>query len=283
MSKTSDAMRINVLMVTYDRAEYTRVALGRLLETCDDEASVWLWHNGDDPATLEVVRSFRDHPRMGRYHESSENVRLRKPTNWLMSESDAPLLAKVADDNVLPEGWCRRMREAHADAPEVGVLGSWPFREEDVVEELASKKIKTLGVRTRVLLNCWVGGTGCVFKRAVYEKQGPIPDGGTFPAWCNRAAAEGWVNGWLWPLVVMENFDDPRHPMCRMKTDEDVEQMIGLSGKLNGVTTIDALSARIPMLARQVQEAPYDPGRYHGWRAKARRGFGRVKRALGQG
>ena len=49
-------------MVTYNRPDYTRLALTRLLETCDERMSVWLWHNGDHQPTLAVTRELSAHP-----------------------------------------------------------------------------------------------------------------------------------------------------------------------------------------------------------------------------
>lgn len=39
MAETHD-----VLMITYNRAEYTRRALARLLDTADETMRIWVWH-----------------------------------------------------------------------------------------------------------------------------------------------------------------------------------------------------------------------------------------------
>ena len=71
----------DVLMITYKRPAFTRLSLARLLDSCDSAMRVWVWHNGDDAATIDVVRSFERHPRFHRLHVSPENVKLRAPTN----------------------------------------------------------------------------------------------------------------------------------------------------------------------------------------------------------
>jgi hypothetical protein len=74
---------IDILMVTYNSPDSTRLALTRLLETCGEHMRVWLWHNGDHAETLDLVRSFEPHPRAYRFKHSEENVRLWSPTTRL--------------------------------------------------------------------------------------------------------------------------------------------------------------------------------------------------------
>jgi len=63
---------IDILMITHNRAQYARITLARLLETCDARMRVWVWHNGDDAATLSVVRGFLNHPSVHRFNHSHE-------------------------------------------------------------------------------------------------------------------------------------------------------------------------------------------------------------------
>src|ERR1700741_2603147 len=79
---TEGKMRgIDILMITYDRPEYVRLSLPHLLDSCTDDARVWLWHNGTDAATLAAVEEFRHDPRVHRFHHSPVNAGLREPTN----------------------------------------------------------------------------------------------------------------------------------------------------------------------------------------------------------
>jgi len=47
----------DVLMVSFNRAEYTARALHALLERSDDSMRVWLWHNGEDEALCVNIQS----------------------------------------------------------------------------------------------------------------------------------------------------------------------------------------------------------------------------------
>ena len=49
---------IDILMITYNRPEYTRLSLERLLATCDESMRVWVWHNGTDEETLPEYLQF---------------------------------------------------------------------------------------------------------------------------------------------------------------------------------------------------------------------------------
>src|SRR5690606_28589268 len=51
--------RADILMITYRSAGYLHLSLPRLLETLGERDRVWLWHNGDDEATLEDRKSTR--------------------------------------------------------------------------------------------------------------------------------------------------------------------------------------------------------------------------------
>lgn len=261
---------IDVLMISYDRAAYTQRSLPRVLDTCDERTRVWLWHNGDHPETLEVVRSYADHPRVHEFHHSPENLRLREPTNWFFERSDGEFLSKVDDDGLMPEGWCDTLRQAHRDVPELGIVGCWRFREEDFVPELANRKIARFGDH-QILQNCWVEGSGYVMKRRVVDTVGPIRDGESFSQYGIRAALAGFVNGWYYPFLYQEDMDDPRSPYTLKRTQEDFERYASLSQQRFGVETLEQCIERQRMCALEVQEASPDPRDYVGWRGRLRR------------
>lgn len=267
---------IDVLMITYNRPEYVRLSLSRLLQTCDDRMRVWLWHNGSHEPTLEVVRSMSSHPRVFKFHHSVENKRLREPTNWFWSRSDGQYVSKVDDDNVMPHGWGQAMRSAHEAEAWLGVIGCWSFLPQDHVPELAQRKVRDVGRGQFIMQNCWIAGTGYVMKRNCYHALGPIQEGQSFPQYCIQLALRGWIHGWPYPFVAMENLDDPRHPLTQLKTEEDFQAGKGLSARQFGVKTLDDLRARQRTIALELQQASLDPRDYVGWRRR----FLRLRRTL---
>jgi len=145
--------RLDVLMLTYNRPMYTERALRRLLDEADAHTRIWVWHNGGDEDTLAVVRSFEDHPRLHTVLRSPVNRKLREPTNWFWQHADAPLLGKVDDDCLVPEGWIESLRAAHECEPKLGVISAWPFRAEDLDASRADRKSIALPNGQRIMRN----------------------------------------------------------------------------------------------------------------------------------
>jgi glycosyltransferase involved in cell wall biosynthesis len=262
---------IDILMITWRRPVYTQRSLCRLLETCDEDMRVWLWHNGDDAETLDVVRAHADHPRVHRVHHSPENRRLRAPTNWLLRESDGAYVSKVDDDCLLPDGWAHALREAHEAEPRFGVLGCWRFQDEDFDAALAAPKIRSYAGDHRILQNCWVEGSGYLMKRACVDTAGPLRADESFTHYCIRVAAHGWINGWAYPFLRQEHMDDPRSPHSLLRTDADLAEHLPLSARQRGTQSLDAWIEQLRRSARIVQQAPVDPRVYRGARKKVRR------------
>lgn len=272
----------DILMITYNRPGYTRLALGRLLDSCDETMRVWIWHNGNDQATLDVVKSFSGHPRFHRFHHCPENKRLREPTNWFWANSDGELLTKVDDDCMLPDGWGATLAQTHAANPELGAIGCWRFYDEDYVPELAEKKMISLQGGHRLMKNCWVQGSGYVMKREMYRRLGPIRSDESFYTYCIRGANEGFVHGWYFPFIHEEHMDDPRSPFCELKTDEDFLRQRPLSAVNDNVNTLREWGLRVKFMARKVQESSNNPRDYVGWRKKVRNFSARISGLFGK-
>lgn len=261
---------IDILMITFNRPEYTRLSLERLLATCDEGMRVWIWHNGKDERTLEVVRSLGDHPRVYEFHHSRENKKLREPTNWFWSHAKGDFLCKVDDDCLMPHGWANMLRKAHVDVPKFGVIGCWRFLEEDFVPELAQKKIRNFAGGHQIMQNCWVEGSGYLMKSVCLQTNGLLNPGESFPQYCIRLALAGWINGWYYPFLHQEHMDDPRSANSCLKTNEDLKRWMPLSAQYRGVTTLTEWQAQLKRSAYRLQEASIDPRYWVGWRKKLR-------------
>lgn len=260
----------DVLMITYNRPAYVERSLPRLLDSCLDRARVWIWHNGCDERTLELVERHLSHPAIHEFHHSTDNVGLRAPTNWLWRNATGVLVGKVDDDCLVSAGWCERLARAHEDVDVFGVLGSWRYPDEDFCPELASKKIRSFSGGHRLLQNLWVQGSGYLMKRELVDRYGGLRDGQTFTQYCKRLAVSGAVNGWYFPFVREEHMDDPRSPYSLLRTDADILESLPLSAQRNGVTTVAAWTAQLRRSALVAQTAPYRPAQYRGLRRHAR-------------
>jgi hypothetical protein len=267
---------IDILMITHNRLAYTRLSLPRLLETCDESCRVWLWHNGTDEETLSVVRSYLDHPRIYKFHYSSENKMLREPTNWLWREAKGDLLGKVDDDCLLPAGWTNTLRRAHEEVEQFGMIGCWPFLLEDFMPDLAARKIRTFSGGHRLLHNLWIGGSGYLMKREVVQQIGGLRERESFASYCIRAAAKHWINGWYFPFICQDHMDDPRSRYTLMRSEEEFRRCRGLSAQRFGIDSLAMLKERARLAAIEVQQASTDLSDYVGWRALSRRVLRRV-------
>jgi glycosyltransferase involved in cell wall biosynthesis len=272
-----DRETVDILMITYRRPHYARLALERLVEGCDDTTRIWLWHNGQDEETLEVARSFASHPRVHRFHHSPANAKLREPTNWLWSNATGGFLAKVDDDCLVPIGWVQTLRQALVDVPELGVVGCWRFQEEDFVPELAERKIRELPGGHRILQNCWVQGSGYLMRREAMRARGLLPAKQSFPEYCKRLAYQGWLLGWYFPFVREDHMDDPRSPNSLIRSDADLADGRPLTAESFDVLTVEARIRQIHAFAVRCQEASIDPRRYVGWRSALRQLRWRVR------
>ncbi len=272
---------IDVLMITYNAPESTRLALKALLDGCRPGMRVWLWHNGDHAETLDVVRSLADHPHVHRFHHSEENVRLWAPTNWLLENADGDYLSKVDDDNVLPQGWHEPLVEAHEAFEDFGVLGCWRFQEEDFVPELAQKKIREYNGH-RILQNLWVEGSCFLMKRALRDQMGPLKPGQNFPQYCKAASIAGWINGWYYPFIHYENLDDPRSPHTLIRTQADLERRLPLTAQYNEIKTVEDWTDQLRRSALNAQTASIDLKDWTGWRRILKRIQVRSLRLMGR-
>jgi hypothetical protein len=261
---------VDVLMITYNRAEYTRLSLSRLLETADEHVRVWLWHNGTHEETLHAVRTLASHPRVYEFHHSVENKLLREPTNWFWRRAMGDLLGKVDDDCLAPYGWIPTFRAAHNDIPNLGAVSCWIFLEEDFVPELATPKIQEHNGHL-ILRNHWVGGSGYLLKRKCVEEHGPLRNGQSFSNFCLRLARRGWVNGYYYPFLYMDHMDDPRSPNTRLTGEESFKANPSLSARRFGIDSLEELTRRSKSAAIDVQAASINPRHYWGWRHKLRR------------
>jgi len=269
---------VDVLMITYNRPSYTRLALAELLKRSAPSTRVWVWQNGSDPETLKVVESFR--PQLYRYHHSVENCRLTRPTNWLFENAKGDYLAKVDDDCIVPEEWDLKLAQVHADEPRFGVIGCWRFPEEDFVPELAERKIQAYGGGHRLLANMWVEGSGYLMKRACVERLGLLKEGRSFTDYCIEIGRSGWINGWVFPFLYQEHMDDPRAEHAGLRTDADLVHRLPLSARKNGVATIDAWVAQLKRSAKIVQAAPADPAYWSPFRRRIRNALNNLRRAV---
>lgn len=275
------ARRADIVMITYRSAGYLHLSLPRLLDSLSDDDRVWLWHNGDDEATLEALRPYTSDSRVERFHHSRENVRLREPTNWLWRESDAQFVSKVDDDCLVSPEWLDTFAAAHRDIPHLGVVGSWRHWPEEFRPDLAERKIQEFPGGHRLMRNPWVQGSAHLLRRQLAVDAGYLREGESFTEFCRRLALSGAINGFYFPFVQEEHMDDPRSPNTLIRTDADLADRLPLSAQRNGIRTVEEWTAQLERSAVVLQSAPYELKYYRGWRQKLKHVHQRIRKALG--
>lgn len=267
----------DILMITFNRPAYTRRSLERLLESCRAQDRVWVWHNGGDKDTLDIVQSLRDHPRFHRFFHNPTNQDLREPTNWMWSQAEGELLGKVDDDSLVPFDWIETLTKAHTDVPNLGAVGCWHYPVEDIDPGLYRRKLLALSNGHGLLQNCWIGGTGYLMKRACIEEVGLLGPNDGWTTQAKRIASHGWLNGWYFPFLYVDHMDDPRSKNTLIRTDEDVVRLMPRMARQRGISTIVQWTEWLKQDARFLQVADPDPRLYVGTFRHLRRKIKQLK------
>jgi GT2 family glycosyltransferase len=272
-------MKIRVLMITYNRVDYTQLSLRTLLDTLPENAKVTIWDNNSSDDMRALLRNYEKHAAVEQIIFNRTNDKLRGPTNWFWQNAgDADFVSKVDDDCLMPAGWCETLTALHSDLPEAGVIGCWRFLDEDFVPEIAKRKIQSFGSH-QIMRNCWVEGSGYLMKRAVIDKVGFLLEDESFTGYCTRAAAAGFVNGWYYPFLYQEHMDDPRVPNTGIVSEEAFKQLRPLSASTFRIETREDWIKRLKYSAWSLQACSFNPRDYLGWHASFRR---RLHRWLGR-
>lgn len=260
-------MKIDLVFITYNRLEYTKLAVPSLLADPTEDFSLTIWDNGSTDGTRDYLASVKD-PRITRMVLSSENVKLHGAVNDVVERSKADLFGIVFDDFIVTPGWTRTLAQAHADVPEFGLIECWYFQPEEFDYERCRHKIQTFG-RHQVLRHPWNGvGAGLIKVRTMREF-GPLESSRTTYYWI-RMAQKGYVNGWYYPLVYAEHFDYPWSKYFPYKGR--FEEWLGKTSgaKYHKIRTLEDAEAWHQFVLSNILDESWDVKHYVGWRGKLR-------------
>jgi len=113
-------------------------------------------------------------------------------------------------------------------------------------------------------------------KRAVVEKIGYLRRKETFPNYCTRASANGFINGWYYPFLHQEHMDDPRSKYTDIRSESDFQRSKCLTAKDFSINSRQDRITQIRRMAEKVQAYSIDPYDFIGIRAKAKRSISRL-------
>ncbi|MDY0355747.1 MAG: glycosyltransferase family 2 protein [Sedimentisphaerales bacterium] len=264
-------MAIELVFVTYQRLEYTKLALASVLADPTEEFSLTIWDNASTDGTVEYLRDEVSDPRIADIVFSKENVGQTTAVNEVWGRSKADLLGKLDNDCIVTPGWTRALAQAHRDIERLGVVACWHFFPDDFDYERARHKIQTFGAY-QIFRHPWTCGTGLLFKRTDFEQFGPIRERATTQYWLRMAAA-GRINGFYYPLIYQEHMDDPRSRHCLMRDNGSFRRYREITFGLRAGYYFDMdsrMRVRSEML-RNLLEDSFAPECYTGWRRKLKR------------
>lgn len=209
------APTIDILYITFNRIRYTRETLPAMIENAGAEFALTIIDNGSTDGTPEYLTFIEKkycHV-VSRVIRNSENRGISLPTNvfWKMSKAD--FLGKVDNDTLLPPNWLARLLEAQQKSDRLGVIGGYHFN--PAYADMAALERRAVNVDGVGLVpDAFIGGCCYLFRKSLQEKIGYLhadPQKKTI-GWTEYQYAIcrlGYNNGYLYPLLLVDHFDDP--------------------------------------------------------------------------
>lgn len=208
---------VDILYITFNRLAYTRQTLPPMLENAGADFRLTLVDNGSTDGTVDYLKAFvrRHAKRIAAVRFLDHNVGISKPTNDFWHASCADFLGKVDNDTLCPPGWLARLLDAHKQSRRLGVIGGFHFHPDYVdMDGLEQRVIEVDGVR--LVPDAFIGGCCYLFRRQVQRQWGRLAVGPFktqgWTEYQSNLCRHGYVNGYLWPLLLVRHFDDPLDP-----------------------------------------------------------------------
>lgn len=278
-------MTIDLVFITYNRLDYTKLALPSVLADPTEEFSLTIWDNASTDGTVEYLKNEVSDPRISDIIFSKVNLGQMVALNEIWGKSKADLLGKLDNDCLLPPGWTRILAQAHADVPKFGILGCWHYFPDDFDYERAKHKIQKFG-QHQVLRHPWTASHSSLVKRKAVRECGPFdPKSRSTTDYWIQMAAKGYINGYYYPLVYAEHMDDPKSKHSHLKDEASYQAAKKVTVTINSPrleTLADRWRWRDEVLDNMLDD-PWDVKYYVGWRRKWRRGKKKLARLLGGG
>ncbi len=271
MGNRSLSMTIDLVFITYNRLEYTKLALASVLAEPTEEFSLTIWDNASTDGTVEYLRKKVHDPRIADIVFSKKNIGQTAAVNEVWGRSSADLLGKLDNDCLVTPGWTRTLAKAHEDIPNLGVIACWHFFPQDFDYERAKQKIQNFNGH-QIFRHPWTCGTGLLIKRKTYKKFGPIQNQATTRYWL-KMAMSGYINGFYYPFIYQEHMDDPLSQHTLLRDDADVRRAHDITYTLRS-HHINAMAERMErrkLVLANLLDDPWDPKHYVGWRRRLKR------------
>lgn len=149
---------IPVLMITWNRLEYTKKALDALLKA--DNVFPYIFDNGSEDGTQDYLRSLPDKITMW-FSEKNEGIATAMNI-FLKETAGFPIVSKIDNDTLIPKDFIDKMlpHMEHADIVQAKhkiIPATHPLGWEGFIHNMKREN--------GLLYNHYVGGSGIIFKR----------------------------------------------------------------------------------------------------------------------
>jgi GT2 family glycosyltransferase len=179
---------IPILMITWNRLEYTKKAIEAVKENSDLPCHLFIWDNGSTDGTVEYLRSVRpsikNHVGIAGYF-SDKNTGLVPPMNYFFKKfKDYRYTAKVDNDTVVSPNWLSKIKKPMDEFPLFAVeadhylMLAYDIKtNDDYYKHLFSVDYEG----GKLYFSDIVGGTGTIIRTSLVEE---IPEKqGTLSGW----------------------------------------------------------------------------------------------------
>jgi glycosyltransferase involved in cell wall biosynthesis len=267
-------MNIAIVIVTYNRLEYTKKCISRLLEDTTEEFDLYLWDNASVDETPEYLRALKD-ARIVEVVLNKENMGQTGAMNYVWSKTKAELVGKLDNDCLVTPGWTRTLAHAHEDIARLGAVACWHYPLEELNERAARRANKIHSFNGhQILRHPWVCGSGFIMKHSTYTQYGRWRAGidvGTTEYFLNMALG-GEINGWYFPPIYQEHMDDPKSIHSMVTNDEDVHKWYDVTYTLRTkkITNMRERWERRDVVLANLNSGPWEAKYYVGWRKRLR-------------
>lgn len=171
---------VPVLLVTYNRLEYSKRALESILKDPGMSVHVTICDNGSTDGTVEWLESLKMDPVFGVVSKvnSGHNYGLAAVMNWFFDRyKEYPFVVKVDNDTVLPDNWLRDLMDVMTDPNRVQKLGAVSGTclrpNGDTFKDWVDKYMVTKTFRGHQLhFNSYVLGTGVLINMDMIRERG---------------------------------------------------------------------------------------------------------------
>lgn len=206
---------IDIVYFTFNRLQYTKKTLPALIKNAGTAFALTIIDNGSTDGTVPYLQQMQEKHGdiIDKILFNSTNLGLALPTNVFWKTSKAEFLGKVDNDTLVPKNWLLRLLEAHRTSDKLGIVGGFHFNMNYVNRDALEKRVAVVdGIK--IVPDAFIGGCCYLFRKSLQERFGYIqatPERKTigWTEYQSRICLNGYHNGYLYPLLHVDHFDDP--------------------------------------------------------------------------